>query len=675
MNRILRFALVFLFVMTASLGFAQQTVTFVAGTDKGSNTSASGEDQVTKDGITISVTSGGFAATQFRFAMNSTATFTSTVGNITKVEFTCTASGETRYGPGCFSSPSTGSYEYSGTTGTWTGDAASFTLTASKAQVRATQIVVTYATGGTPATQVTAPTIEGETPFAEQTTVTITGAEGTTVYYTTDGTTPSDQGNEYTDPFTISETTTVKAIAYDAQSNASDVVTKTFTKQAATQRQGTADDPYTAADALAVATALAADATTDDVYVKGIVSQVNEVSTSFGNATYYISDDGTTANQFEIFRGYYLDGAKFTSEDQIQVGDTVLVKGKLTNYKGTTPEMTSGGQIVTLGRPAGTEPAADDAKTLPYEESFSASQGEFTITNVKMDASLSYVWQWNSSKYMKASAYKNKKNLEAESWLVSPKIDLTKATAPELTFEQTGKYFGTMADEATVWVIAGTDTTQLDVPTYMTGNDWNLVQDTISLKAFTGKVVQVAFKYVSTTAAAPTWEVKNFAVKETSTAVVTDKGTADNPYTPSEALALATLPSGEVYVQGTVVKDAAGSDKYKNADYYLSDDGTSTGQMKVYRGKWLDGADFTSAETLKAGDVVVVRGKLALYQGANQLGAGSSLVSINGETASIGTVTLAEKLANAPHYNLAGQRVGSGYKGIVIVNGRKYLNK
>lgn len=675
MNRILRFALVALFVTTASLGFAQQTVTFTAGTDKGANTSASGEDQVTKDGITISTTAGGFAAPQFRFAKGSVNTFTSTVGNITKVEFTCTASGTTKWGPGCFTDPSTGSYTYADKVGTWTGDAASFTITASSAQVRATQIVVTYTPGSTPVTQVTAPTIEGETPFAEQTTVTIAGAEGTTVYYTTDGSTPNDQGNEYTDPFTITETTTVKAIAYDADGNTSDMATKTFTKQSSTQGLGTAASPYTAADALALAKALAAGANSDEVYVKGIVSQVREVSTSYGNAGYDISDDGTTTNQFYIFRGNYLDGAKFTSKDQIQVGDTVLVKGKLTNYKGNTPEMAQGNQIVSLSRPGGTKPVAGDTKALPYEESFAASQGDFTITNVRMDASLSYVWQWNNSKYMRASAYMNKKNLEAESWLVSPKIDLTKATAPELTFEQTGKFFGTMTDEATVWVIAGTDTTQLGVPTYMTGKNWTFVQDTISLKAFAGKVVQVAFRYVSTTAASPTWEVKNFAVKDTASPVATDKGTVDNPYTPSEVLALATLPDAEVYVKGTVVKDAAGSDKYKNADYFLSDDGTTTGQMKVFRGKWLDGEGFTSAQTLKAGDVVVLRGKLALYNGANQVAAGSSLVSINGQTSGIGTITTAEKLANAPHYNLAGQRVGNAYKGIVIVNGRKYLNK
>ena len=59
--------------------------------------------------------------------------------------------------------------------------------------------------------------------------VTITVPQGTTVYYTTDGTTPTPNSTAYTQPFTVAETTTVKAVAYDTQGNASRVVTATYT--------------------------------------------------------------------------------------------------------------------------------------------------------------------------------------------------------------------------------------------------------------------------------------------------------------------------------------------------------------------------------------------------------------------------------------------------------------
>ena len=84
-----------------------------------------------------------------------------------------------------------------------------------------------------------------------------------------------------------------------------------------------------------------------EVYVKGTITMIDEVSTSYGNATYWIGD-GTeySANDLEIFRGYYLEGENFTAEDQIKVGDNVIVYGKLVDYKGTK-EMT-GSSIYSL---------------------------------------------------------------------------------------------------------------------------------------------------------------------------------------------------------------------------------------------------------------------------------------------------------------------------------------
>lgn len=112
---------------------------------------------------------------------------------------------------------------------------------------------------------------------------------------------------------------------------------------------GTEASPYNVAAALAATNALAADAPSDEVYIKGIISSISEIDTgSYGNATYYISDDGTTAGQFMVFRGYYLNGDKFTAADQIKVGDNVVVCGKLVNYKGNTPEVNAGSKIISL---------------------------------------------------------------------------------------------------------------------------------------------------------------------------------------------------------------------------------------------------------------------------------------------------------------------------------------
>lgn len=74
-----------------------------------------------------------------------------------------------------------------------------------------------------------APVIDGETPFLETTTVTITAEDGASIYYTTNGDTPSSASTLYQAPFQLTETTTVKAIAVKDEASSA-VTTKIFVK-------------------------------------------------------------------------------------------------------------------------------------------------------------------------------------------------------------------------------------------------------------------------------------------------------------------------------------------------------------------------------------------------------------------------------------------------------------
>ena len=67
--------------------------------------------------------------------------------------------------------------------------------------------------------------------FTESISVTIScNTSGASIYYTTDGTTPTASSQPYTSAITLTETTTLKAIAYDSENNASGVATATYTK-------------------------------------------------------------------------------------------------------------------------------------------------------------------------------------------------------------------------------------------------------------------------------------------------------------------------------------------------------------------------------------------------------------------------------------------------------------
>lgn len=228
-----------------------------------------------------------------------------------------------------------------------TGDVAiSWTCTARAFYIKS--ISITYATAQG-VVVVTAPTFTPEGgKYTEAQTVTLKADDGCTIYYTIDGTTPSDESTKYTDPIPVDKTTTIKAVAIDGDDNKSSIVSATYTiveTYPGAEGDGTETNPYNAAGAYNAALL----GSTANVYVKGIVSSITEVSAQYGNATYYISADGTETNQFYIFRGLNLGGANFTAEDQLKVGDKVVVNGNLMIYATTgIPQLAQGNKIVSI---------------------------------------------------------------------------------------------------------------------------------------------------------------------------------------------------------------------------------------------------------------------------------------------------------------------------------------
>ena len=177
--------------------------------------------------------------------------------------------------------------------------------------------------------------------FTEAFTLTMTCAtEGATIYYTLDGTDPaeSETAVEYTEAITISaKSTKVRAIAMDgttAEFSREATATYCYVNAAATA--------YTATEAIAVIDAGLG--LNNKLYVKGAIKSITELSVQYGNATYVITDG---ISDLTIFRGKYLGGEAFTSEDQLTVGDEVVVYGLLMLY-GETYEMGSNNVLVSL---------------------------------------------------------------------------------------------------------------------------------------------------------------------------------------------------------------------------------------------------------------------------------------------------------------------------------------
>lgn len=117
----------------------------------------------------------------------------------------------------------------------------------------------------------------------------------------------------------------------------------TDTPSGEAQGDGTLANPFNAVAANAVAGALEQGSTSaEDYYIRGKISEIKfTFDAEHGTATFFISDDGTTANQFQVYSALYLGNRNWAEGDtQISLGDEVIVYGKLTNFKGT-PETAS----------------------------------------------------------------------------------------------------------------------------------------------------------------------------------------------------------------------------------------------------------------------------------------------------------------------------------------------
>ena len=119
-------------------------------------------------------------------------------------------------------------------------------------------------------------------------------------------------------------------------------------KIAGANAKGSLANPYTPAEAAAAVAGLKWTSnteyeSTDEVYVKGKICKIASKGTyteggTYGNASFYLSADGTGDGEFYVFRALYLGNVKFEAgKTDIKVGDEVIVYGKLMNYKGNTP--------------------------------------------------------------------------------------------------------------------------------------------------------------------------------------------------------------------------------------------------------------------------------------------------------------------------------------------------
>lgn len=384
------------------------------------------------------------------------------------------------------------------------------------------------------------------------------------------------------------------------------------------QGSGTLEDPYNVAAAQALIQTLGADVQSEEIYVKGFISQIDDISpvpeTTYGNATYWISDQkGSTAGQLEIYRGYSLGGEKFTSKDEIKEDDEVIVFGKVVNFRGSTPEFTTGSSIYSLnGQTAGDKPQSETIGTL--DEPITVSKAVELINALEEGGST-----------------------EQEAY-IKGKITTIKTKDEDISkYKNIDYIISDGTNELTVF--RGKNLNNTD---FTEAGQINVGDEVVVI----GKLTKYVDKNGKMT---PEVAQGNYIVKLTKGGGGGDtpsgKGSVSDPYSVPEALAaINALEDGgysatEVYVKGKVVKvttNQANFEKYGNLNYLISENGEDANTITVYSGDGLKGEKFSGIDALKQGDEVIVYGKLQKYVKNDnvtpEIAKGNYLYSLNGKT-------------------------------------------
>ena len=175
----------------------------------------------------------------------------------------------------------------------------------------------------------------------------------------------------------------------------------TTTPDTPTTGKGSESDPYTVAEAIA---AIKAGAPTSEVYVTGIVSDVYFYSDQYKSLSYYISDDGKSKDM-QVYSGKGLNGADFTSKDDLKVGQKVTIKGiiKAFNKNGTDiMEVDKNSTIVKIeGEGTGGEvtPKPDTPDTGNGKITFADDHRTLTLENSNATAGESVSFDFTAQNY------------------------------------------------------------------------------------------------------------------------------------------------------------------------------------------------------------------------------------------------------------------------------------
>ena len=373
---------------------------------------------------------------------------------------------------------------------------------------------------------------------------------------------------------------------------------------------GTEADPYNVAGVLEYISGLGADTPSPkEVYIKGYAVELTDISASYGNATFTISDNAEgTANKFTVYRAAGLGNQKVTDESFIKQGDIVVICGKVTNYKGNTPETVQGAAYVYSvngNKGGGTTPAT----TLGTKDApLTVAQALETI-----------------------NALADNGTTEQDAYVTGKITKIKTADADIAKYKNIDYIISDGTNELTVFRGKNIDNTD-----FTAAGQINVGDEVVVI----GKLT----KFVKDGNTTPEVAQGNYIVKLTKGSSGGDSnakgtGTQADPFNIAAAIAKCkevgeTASTEKYYIKGIVVKGGKVSGGYGNVSFDMGDTKDATDLFKAYQVAGTDGEKLADGYEVKAGDEVVIYGPVVNYKGNTPETPGKSaaqIVTINGK--------------------------------------------
>ena len=382
---------------------------------------------------------------------------------------------------------------------------------------------------------------------------------------------------------------------------------------------GTLADPYNVQAAIDFVKELGADVESPtQVYIKGYVVSISEISAQYGNASFVMSDDVDGTNKFTAYRVKGFNNQKVTDEDMIKVGDEVVVCGKVVYFKGSTPETVQNSSYIHSVNGESSGGSGGGGETSAEAKGTGTQADPYNVSGV-----LQYISTLGSDNNSPSEVYIKGK--------VKAITDQFGTQYGNATFTMIDEGFTTTFMAYRILYLGNQKYTSGDL--LKEGDDVIVCGKVVNYRGNTPETVQGSAYLYSLNGKT---EGAGGGGGDVTPGTPSGTGTEADPFNVAAAVAkcneVGTTASTESYYIKGIADAEYTVSSYKNVEINIVDTEGSSEKFKVFRVKDKEGKGIKEGYKIAKGATIIVYGPVVNYMGNTpETATGSYLVSVNGQ--------------------------------------------